>query len=279
MKSNHPILINSLLLAALSFVSWSCQDNGNSIINRNYELVWEDNFDGPAGESPDPAKWTYDVGIGPGNDGWGNNELEYYTSRPQNISLDGAGNLAITARRESFGGRSFTSARINTKDIFEQAYGRFEARIKMPWGPGIWPAFWMLGANIDEVAWPQCGEIDIMEYRGQEPNLIHGSLHGPGYSGGAAVTKSFGFTNNRFDVDFHIFAVEWGDGYIDYYVDDTLYQRLRPEDVNGEWVYDNPFYIILNVAVGGNYVGFPTSQTPFPQTMQVDYVKVYKEVN
>lgn len=279
MKSNHLILINSLLLAALSFVFWGCQDNGNSIINRNYELVWEDNFDGPAGESPDPAKWTYDVGIGPGNDGWGNNELEYYTSRPQNISLDGAGNLAITARRESFGGRSFTSARINTKDIFEQAYGRFEARIKMPWGPGIWPAFWMLGANIDEVAWPQCGEIDIMEYRGQEPNLIHGSLHGPGYSGGAAVTKSFGFTNNRFDVDFHIFAVEWGDGYIDYYVDDTLYQRLRPEDVNGEWVYDNPFFIILNVAVGGNYVGFPTTQTPFPQTMQVDYVKVYKEIN
>ncbi|MDO8971752.1 MAG: glycoside hydrolase family 16 protein, partial [Saprospiraceae bacterium] len=225
------------------------------------------------------TKWTYDIGIGPGNDGWGNQELEYYTDRTENAALDGAGNLAITARSESFGGRSFTSARLKTKGIFAQTYGRFEARIKMPWGPGIWPAFWMLGDNIDEVAWPQCGEIDIMEYRGQEPNLVHGSLHGPGYSGGAAITKSFGFTNDRFDVDFHVFAVEWGENYIDYFVDDTLYLRIKPEDVPGEWVYNQPFFIILNVAVGGNYVGFPTPQTPFPQTMLVDYVKVYKEVN
>lgn len=273
------MLINSFLLILISFAFWSCQDNDNDIIERNYQLVWEDNFAGPAGQAPDAAKWTYDIGIGPGNDGWGNNELQYYTDRPENVALDGAGNLAITARNESYAGRAFTSARMNTKGIFDQAYGRFEARIKMPWGPGIWPAFWLLGANIDEVSWPQCGEIDIMEYRGQQPNLIHGSLHGPGYSGGAAITKSFGFTNDRFDVDFHVFAVEWGEDYIDYYVDDTLYQRIRPEDVSGEWVYDHPFFIILNVAVGGNYVGFPTPQTPFPQTMLVDYVKVYKEAN
>lgn len=279
MKWNHSMLINSFLLILISFAFWSCQDNDNDIIERNYQLVWEDNFAGPAGQAPDAAKWTYDIGIGPGNDGWGNNELQYYTDRPENVALDGAGNLAITARNESYAGRAFTSARMNTKGIFDQAYGRFEARIKMPWGPGIWPAFWLLGANIDEVSWPQCGEIDIMEYRGQQPNLIHGSLHGPGYSGGAAITKSFGFTNDRFDVDFHVFAVEWGEDYIDYYVDDTLYQRIRPEDVSGEWVYDHPFFIILNVAVGGNYVGFPTPQTPFPQTMLVDYVKVYKEAN
>jgi beta-glucanase (GH16 family) len=279
MKRNHSILLNSLLLIAVSFVFWTCQDDGNDIVDRNYQLVWEDNFAGPAGTSPDASKWTYDIGIGPGNDGWGNQELQYYTDRPENVALDGAGNLAITARSESYGGRGFTSARLNTKGLFTQTYGRFEARIKMPWGPGIWPAFWMLGANIDEVSWPRCGEIDIMEYRGQEPNLIHGSLHGPGYSGGAAITKGYGFTNDRFDVDFHVFAVEWGEDYIDYYVDDALYQRIRPEDLPGDWVYNQPFFIILNVAVGGNYVGFPTPETPFPQTMLVDYVKVYKEMN
>jgi beta-glucanase (GH16 family) len=279
MKSYRSVLLNCVLLIGLSCTLWRCQDEDNDIANRNYQLVWEDNFTGAANQLPDASKWTYDIGIGPGNDGWGNNELQYYTDRPENASLDGAGNLAITARFENFGGRAFTSARLKTKGIFDQAYGRFEARIKLPWGPGIWPAFWMLGANIDEVTWPQCGEIDIMEYRGQEPNLIYGSLHGPGYSGGAAITKSYGYTNNRFDVDFHIFAVEWGEDYIDYYVDDALYQRLKPEDAPGEWVYNQPFFMILNIAVGGNFVGFPTPQTPFPQTMLVDYVKVYKEAN
>ena len=279
MKFKHLILVNSVLFAAASILFWRCQDDDNAIVARNYQLVWEDDFTGPAGQSPDAAKWGYDVGIGPGNDGWGNQELEYYTNRPENAALDGAGNLAITARRESYSGRAFTSARLNTKGTFSQRYGRFEARIKMPWGPGIWPAFWLLGANIDEVSWPQCGEIDIMEYRGQQPNLIYGTLHGPGYSGGASITKSFGFTNDRYDVDFHVFAVEWGEDFVDFYVDDNLYQRLRPENLPGEWVYDHPFFIILNVAVGGNFVGFPTQQTPFPQSMLVDYVKVYKEVN
>lgn len=279
MKYKNSILINIALLMVCACTYWSCQEDDNALVKRNYQLVWEDNFEGAVGKSPDASKWTYDIGVGPGNDGWGNSELQYYTNRPENVSLDGAGNLAITARRESYAGRAFTSARINTKGVFSQAYGRFEARIKMPWGPGIWPAFWMLGSNIDQISWPKCGEIDIMEYRGQEPNLVHGTLHGPGYSGGAAITKSFGFTNNRFDVDFHLYAVEWGEDYIDFYVDDNLYQRLRSADLPGEWVYNQPFFTILNLAVGGNYVGFPTTQTPFPQTMLVDYVKIYKEAN
>ncbi len=277
MKKNHLLLYTAaLLIIAGLFTCWGCEDD-NDIIKKDWQLVWEDDFDGPAGQSPDAASWNYDIGIGPGNDGWGNQELQYYTDRPENVALDGNGNLAIVARSESFGGRGFTSARINTRGLFEQTYGRFEARIKMPWGPGIWPAFWMLGGNIGEVGWPQCGEIDIMEYRGQEPNLIHGSVHGPGYSGGAAITKSFGFANDRFDKDFHVFAVEWGEDYIDYFVDDNLYQRITPDKVTGEWVFDGPFFIILNVAVGGNYVGFPTPQTPFPQTMLVDWVKVYRQ--
>lgn len=267
------------LLLLVSFAFWTCKDDDNSRPDRNFQLVWEDNFNGPAGAAPDATKWTYDIGIGPGNDGWGNQELQYYTDRPENVALDGQGNLSITARSESYSGRAFTSARIKTQGLFSKKYGRYEARIQMPWGPGIWPAFWMLGDNINEVAWPECGEIDIMEYRGQQPNLVHGTVHGPGYSGGAAVTKSFDLISDRFDVDFHVFAVEWGDDYIDFFVDDNLYQRIRPEDVNGEWVFDQPFFLILNVAVGGNYVGFPTPQTPFPQTMLVDYVKVYQEVN
>ncbi|MEM1319254.1 MAG: glycoside hydrolase family 16 protein [Bacteroidota bacterium] len=271
MKIINSILAKSalLLIAVLGF--WSCE-NDNQIEERSWQLVWEDEFDGPAGQSPDSAKWTYDIGTD-----WGNAQLEFDTDRPENVSMDGEGNLAIIARRENFGGSAFTSARITTQNLFDQAYGRFEARIKMPWGPGIWPAFWLLGSDITTVGWPQCGEIDIMEYRGQEPNIIHGSVHGPGYSGGEAVTKAFAFEQGRFDTNFHVFAVEWGEDYIDYFVDDEVYFRVRPGDVDGEWVYDHPFYIILNVAVGGNYVGFPTPQTPFPQTMLVDYVRVYKE--
>jgi len=203
--------------------------------------------------------------------------LEYYTDRPSNVSLDGNGSLAITARRELYSGSGFTSARIKTIGLFDQKYGRFEARIKSPWGPGIWPAFWMLGSNVETIGWPQCGEIDIMEIRGQKPDMMNGTLHGPGYSGGSSITKTYALENSRFDVDFHLFAVEWGEGYIDFFVDNTLYQRLTPATVKGEWVFDQPFFILLNVAVGGNYLGFPTDQTPFPQTMFVDYVKVYQE--
>jgi beta-glucanase (GH16 family) len=274
MKTIKDQVIIVLVSALILLIVPSCENSLDPEVP-NWQLVWQDEFESFAGESPNSANWTYDIGTG--NNGWGNQELQYYTDRQENVYLDGDGNLAITARRESFGGRPFTSARIKTQGLFEQAYGRFEARIKMPWGPGIWPAFWMLGNDIETVGWPQTGEIDIMEYRGQQTNIINGTVHGPGYSGGAAITKTFGFTDNRFDVDFHLFAVEWGKNYLRFYVDEVLYQEIKPEDLPGPWVFDKPFFIILNVAVGGNYVGFPTSQTPFPQTMLVDYVRVYKE--
>lgn len=245
------------------------------IEQRNWQLVWSDEFNGSEGTSPDSTKWVFDIGSG----GWGNAELEYYTDRPVNASMDGQGNLAITALRESYAGSAFTSARIKTLGRFDQTYGRFEARIKTPWGPGLWPAFWLLGSNIGSVGWPNCGEIDIMELRGQKPNIINGTVHGPGYSGGASVTKSYPLENVRYDVDYHLFAVEWGADYIDFFVDNTLYQELTPDKLPGNWVFNQPFFIILNVAVGGNYVGFPTDKTPFPQTMFVDYVRVYKELN
>ncbi|HMU45031.1 MAG TPA: glycoside hydrolase family 16 protein [Chitinophagaceae bacterium] len=267
-------LINGTLLVILIFSANSCKKNAvQTLPQRSWELTWSDDFDGTSGSAPDAANWSFDIG----NSGWGNSELQYYTNRSSNAALDGNGNLVITARTENFGGSGFTSARINTKNKFGQAYGRFEARIKTPYGPGIWPAFWLLGENEDTEGWPNCGEIDIMEQRGQQPYINNGTVHGPGYSAGNAITKAYGITDGRFDTDFHLYAIEWGPDFIDFFVDNFLYQRITPKDVSGPWVYDHSFFIILNVAVGGNYVGFPTSGTPFPQSMYVDYVKVYKQ--
>lgn len=271
-KTNNIIHAFALLLT-LSFIS-GCERSGiQKLDQRSWQLVWSDEFNDAKGSSPDATKWNFD--IGQGDNGWGNAELQSYSSDTSNISTDGNGNLVITALNL---GSSFTSARINSQGLFSQKYGRFEARIKTPYGPGLWPAFWMLGSNIDNVGWPQCGEIDIMELRGQKPELIQGTMHGPGYSGGNPITKAYSLSDSRFDVDFHIFAVEWDADKVDFYVDDYLYQRINREDVPGEWVYDQDFYLLLNVAVGGNYVGFPTADTPFPQRMFVDYIRVYKEI-
>ena len=267
MKSISIRLYSGILLLALLLAAAGCEDNMR-LEDRTYRLVWQDEFD--TNGVPDDSNWVFDLGAG----GWGNNELQTYTSDSSNIYVED-GSLRITAIKA---GGSYTSARIKTQGKFDQKYGRFEASIKMPWGPGIWPAFWMLGADIETNPWPQCGEIDIMEYRGQEPHLIHGSVHGPGYSGGAAITKSYGFQDDRFDLEYHLFAIEWGEDYIQYFVDDDLYQEINPEDLTGDWVYDAPFFLLLNVAVGGDYVGFPTDDTPFPQSMYIDYIRVYEEV-
>ncbi|MEZ4911912.1 MAG: glycoside hydrolase family 16 protein [Saprospiraceae bacterium] len=276
MKHNHPIFyIFTFIIAIILFENCSV-DTTQELPARNYTLVWSDEFDGSQGSSISSSNWTFDIGNGV--NGWGNGEYQFYTDRTDNVALDGSSNLIITARRETYAGHNFTSARIKTEGKFTTKFGRIEARMKLPVGPGIWPAFWMLGESISSEGWPLCGEIDIMELRGQEPNVINGTVHGPGYSGGNAVTKIFGFTDDRFDNDYHIFAIEWGEDYIDYFVDNTLYQRITPDDVSGDWVFDQPFFIILNIAVGGNYVGFPTEKTPFPQQMIVDYVRVYKEI-
>jgi beta-glucanase (GH16 family) len=263
----------AIFLLVLTF--FGCEtDDFQKLDERKWQLTWSDDFNGNAGQVPDAAKWTYDIGNGQG--GWGNQELQSYTDSPDNVSLDGEGNLVITAIRS---GNSFTSARIKTQGLFAQQYGRFEARLKTPYGPGIWPAFWMLGDNIETVNWPQCGEIDIMELRGQQPHIINGTIHGPGYSGGNPITKGYALTDARFDTEFHVFAIEWSKEKIDFFVDDFLYQRIERGDAPGEWVYDQPFFMILNVAVGGNYVGFPTDGTPFPQKMTIDYVRVYESAN
>lgn len=274
MKPEIKLLLH---LSLFVFIFSGCVSDSDPEAESYTDLVWQDEFD--VDGSIDSDKWIFDIGTGAeiGLPGWGNNELQYYTDRPENIRVED-GMLHITAREESYEGSSYTSAKILTRGLFEETYGRFEARIQLPFGQGIWPAFWLLGDDSDgTVVWPQIGEIDIMEYRGQEPTVIHGSVHGPGYSAGNAVTDTYNLTNGRFDTDFYVFAIEWGPDFIRYYVDDVMYNEITPADVNGEWVFnDNSFYIILNVAVGGTFVGPVSPETPFPQTMKIDYVRVYK---
>jgi beta-glucanase (GH16 family) len=272
----HNIILLSFVLATSSFSGCEA-DNFQKLDSRNWTLTWSDEFTGQKNQPPDPKKWAFD--LGQGQNGWGNGEFQTYTNRPENIGLDGNGNLVITALNVPFGGANFSSARIKTQGLFSQKYGRFEARIKTPYGPGIWPAFWMLSETITQVPWPQCGEIDILELRGQQPNTIIGTLHGPGYSGGNPVNRFYSLLNGRFDNDFYVYAVEWSEDKIDFFVNDYLYGSISSKDVPGEWVYNTPFFMILNVAVGGNFVGFPTNQTPFPQSMTVDYVRVYQKSN
>ncbi len=258
------------ILIVLGFVLITCSTNHQTVVHQ-WDLVWEDNFEGPVGQVPDSSKWTHDMGTG-----WGNQQKEFDTDKPANASLDGIGNLAIVALKESYKDQGYTSARLVTRGKMELSYGKYEARIKLPIGAGIWPAFWLLGANINEVGWPQCGEIDIMEYRGHEPSINHGTVHGPGYSGNRGVGQKFKLDEGSFDTNFHRFSVEWLPDRIAWYVDDIQYNSISPSDLPGDWVFDHPFYMILNVAVGGAWGGAVDDETVFPQTMLVDYVRVYQ---
>lgn len=278
-SKKYPLVLICVITLTASLLM-GCSDNDSNEVNDRFpNLVFSDEFDVDGSINTD--LWSFDIGTGAeqGIPGWGNQELQYYTDRPENIRVED-GMLHITARRESFQGSNYTSAKILTRGKFETTFGRFEARIKLPFGQGIWPAFWLLGDDSDgTVIWPQVGEIDIMEYKGQQPTIIHGSIHGPGYSAGQAVTRTFQLPTGRFDTDFHVFAIEWGPDFIDYYVDDVNYFTVTPGSVgDNEWVFnDNTFYFILNVAVGGTFVGSPNNLTPFPQTMLVDYVRVYEK--
>ncbi len=253
-----------LLLAIFAAAAWP--------VHAQWQLVWSDEFNGPVGAPPDPAKWTYDLGGG----GWGNRELETYTQDPTNVSQDGNGNLAIHALQTS--GGSYTSARLKTQGKFTTRYGRIEARIKIPYGQGIWPALWMLGDNIATVGWPACGEIDIMENIGREPDIVHGTLHGPGYAGSSPFTAAYSLpASQRFADDYHVFAVQWSPDLVAFLVDEHEYYRVTRKQLEAPtpWVFDHPFFILLNVAVGGNWPGNPNGTSAFPQTMLVDWVRVY----
>jgi beta-glucanase (GH16 family) len=257
----------------------AAQTAGAQAATREWKLVWSDEFNGPNGSAVDSSKWVSESGGG----GWGNNELEYYTTRREN-AFQQDGNLVIKVLQEKCIGpddatRNYTSARLKTLGKFSQTYGRFEARIKIPRGQGIWPAFWMLGNDIDKRGWPTCGEIDIMENIGKEPALVHGTIHGPGYSGEHGIGAPYALPSGQpFADDFHVYAVEWEPNTIRFYVDDHLYTTGTPADLpkGAKWVYDHPFFLLLNVAVGGGWPGDPDSTSVFPQTMLVDYVRVYE---
>jgi len=243
-----------------------------------WHLSWSDEFNGPNGSAPDPAKWAFVTG----GKGFGNNELETYTSRPANAQQRD-GNLVITAQKEDFTGadgipRHYTSARIHTQGLFSQAYGRFEASIQLPaGGKGIWPAFWLLGDDTGSAGWPKCGEIDIIENIG-DPATIYSTLHGPGYSGDKGISAKYPLpVGESVHSGFHLYAVEWALRDIKFFFDDHLMAERTPGDLppGAVWVYDHPFFIILNLAVGGGWPGNPDDTTAFPQRMLVDYVRVY----
>ena len=262
-----------VLAAALAAAACRAEDADDPGGNGGWKVVWSDEFDGAAGAAPDPSRWSHEVG----NHGWGNRELQAYTNRPENAALDGGGHLVITARRERWTGSEYTSARITTRGKFEQAYGRFEARMQLPSGRGLWPAFWLLGADFAQVTWPGCGEIDVMESRGAQPWRSTASAHGPGYSAGSALTAAFDAPDGTTLADgFHDYAVEWEPEELRFSVDGAVFHTVRATRLPGgaRWVFDHPFFLILNVAVGGNYGGPPDATTPFPQTLRVDHVRV-----
>jgi beta-glucanase (GH16 family) len=242
-----------------------------------WNLVWDDEFDQPNGSGVDPTRWKPIV---EGN-GSGNHELEYYTDRLENAYVED-GMLVIVGRRETYTGsdgtRDYTSARL-VSEALAQRYGRFEARMKLPAGIGVWAAFWMMGTNIGEVGWPACGEIDVMEGVGQEPSTVHGSIHGPGYVGTSGLGSSYSLPlGQRFADDFHVFAVEWDPASVRFFVDDSLFETRTRADLppGGIWAFDHPFYLLVNLAIGGDWPGPPNGSTEFPLRMLVDYVRVYE---
>ena len=246
-------------------------------------LVWSDEFNGPAQGQPDPANWTYDVGAS----GWGNSELETYCAWASNTApcsaanpsayVGGDGYLHIVAR--DLGKGVYTSARLKTQGLKGFEYGRIEARIKIPEGQGIWPAFWMLGDNIATVDWPACGEIDIMENIGKKPATVYGSIHSPG----GDLTRSFSLpSDQKLASAFHTYGIIWSPKLIQFYIDSptNIYAAYTPADFpkTAVWPFDDgKFFIILNLAVGGKWPGNPDASTIFPQEMLVDYVRVYSQ--
>jgi len=248
-----------------------------------WKLVWDDEFNGPAGAPPDQGKWSPDVG---GN-GWGNEQLEYDTDN-QNVYQDGQGNLVLEARKSNpeglqcwYGPCDYTSARITTSGHFSFTYGRLEARIKIPYGQGLWSGLWLLGSNVATVGWPLCGEVDIMENIGMEPASIHGSVHGPGNLDDTYTLFSNPYTlpHGAFADGFHTFALQWDPGHLSFFVDGMNYATFDRTSLTDQrnWVFNHPFNIILDVAVGGGFPGNPDPTTVFPQKMYVSYVRLYQK--
>lgn len=235
-----------------------------------YTLKWNDEFNEP---TLDDASWNFETG---GN-GWGNNELEYYNNSIKNCFITNRNYLVLEARRETIGNNNYTSARIQTLGKREFTYGRIDIRAKLPSGQGIWPALWMLGSNITTVSWPACGEIDMMEILGNAPAKTYGTLHwGQTGTGGSSLGSNYSLTNDDFSKKFHVFTTIWTADKIEWYVDDVKYFTANKTAITGNYPFDNPFFFIFNIAVGGNWPGSPDGTTVFPQRMIVDYIRVFQ---
>ncbi len=234
-----------------------------------WRLVFADEFDTPG--PLDPAKWGYEIGS------LRNQEAQYYTSRPENVRVEN-GMLVIEARKEAYQGYGYTSASVNTRGRFELVYGRLEVRAKLPTGDGSWPAIWLLGTNIDEVGWPACGEIDVMENVGFEPTRIYGTIHTAAYNHVAGTSKGSSLTVSDPWRDFHIYAMEWYPDRVDLFVDDQKYFTFRNEGTGSRtWPFDKPMYLLINLAIGGTWGGQRgIDDSRFPQRYYVDYVRIYK---
>jgi len=269
------VLIFTLTIILFIFVSCKLIDSDGD----NWKLVWSQDFDDYL---IDKNVWNFEVGNGHLKKipGWGNGELEYYTNG-QNSYIEN-GYLVIEARKEkvsdSYGTYNYTSARMTTQGKFQVKYGKVEVRAKFPYGKGLWPAVWMLGENINKVGWPNCGEIDIVEFLGHEPNKIYGTVHGPGYSGSEGISNIYITKSPNFTEDFHTFEIIWNDERIEFYVDGKIYHSVSKSFVLSKgynWVFDKPFYLIVNLAVGGYWPGYPDETTKFPAKMYVDYIRVW----
>ena len=277
-----------LLPLIMSLAFYACGDDSTSIDESpiipsidGYTLVWNDEFDG---SSLDLTKWAHQNGDGAefGLNGWGNNELQFYTSRTENLEVS-EGMLKMTALEQNFSGRDYTSARIRTADLpnGNWKYGIFEARIKLPVGQGLWPAFWMLPEEAVYGGWPRSGEIDIMEAVMHIPNETHGTVHfGQTWPNNSLKGTGYFLPNGNLNEAFHTFKIIWEEGSIRWFVDDVLFYRVTPANLAPErWPFDQSFHILLNIAVGGNWPGNPDGTTVFPQRMEVDYVRVYQKSN
>jgi beta-glucanase (GH16 family) len=235
-----------------------------------YTLAWADEF---TNSVIGPASWTFESG---NNGGWGNNELQYYTDRTQNVFIS-QGNLVLEARAETYNLLNYTSTRMITKNKKMFKFGRIDIRAKMPVGKGIWPALWMLGKNIDQVSWPACGEIDILEMLGHEPNRIYGTMHwGTSSASHGSIGNSYLLNTGSFDQQFHVYSIIWANNSIKILVDDIQFVNFSDANVPGAYPFNNEFFFIFNIAVGGNWPGSPDATTIFPQRMIVDYVRVFQ---
>ena len=242
---------------------------GSDTEGRCLQVVFSEEFDSGAGSGPDPEIWSAELGGG----GWGCDQLQLYTGDRSNVAITDEGHLAITAWRSPDG--TVTSARLITKDRFAVQYGLIEARIKVPGGIGTWPAFWMLGSDIDEVGWPACGEIDVMEHVGSDPCTVHGTVHAPGYAGLGGGLGAAHRTGSDLSHDFHIYGIDWDASHITWLLDGRPYHRMTAAEAPGSvWPFRHPFFLVVNLAVGGAWPGNDTEEPVLPATLLVDWIRV-----